>query len=63
VIERFDPDDLPPPRRSDVRDRLVALDQADRARAARRHRPHADLVWLVLVLFALLLALLLGRSS
>jgi hypothetical protein len=63
VIERFDLDDLPPPRRSDIRDRLDALDHADRAREARRrHRPHADLFWFALVLFAIL-ALILWRST
>jgi hypothetical protein len=57
-----DADDLAPPRLSDVRARLDALDHADRARDDRRHHlPPADVVWLVVVLVGLALASLLWR--
>jgi len=63
MIERMDNDDLPP--RSSIRSRLAQLEAAnaaDRARLRRRHHwPQASIVWLAVVAFAVLAALLVSR--
>lgn len=62
MIERFD-DEPPPPHRSELRDRLVALDARVRADSARRDRRlHRDIVWLAIVLFAVFALLWRYRS-
>jgi hypothetical protein len=63
MIGRLEGDDQPP--RTSIRERLAILEaaeRADRERARRRHHwPHASIVWLVVVLFAALLASCLVR--
>ena len=63
MIERLDNDDLPP--RTSIRERLAAIDRAERAdreRERRRHHwPHGSIVWLSIVMFLAIMASCLVR--